>query len=89
VGPCSRYWYCPGRAEPVKAVCDRRATTSVNLLGERTREDDLDGTCPTVPESAAIGSMGTSGQDGAGRLTLKGQVVKHTHPYQNFPSGVV
>ena len=55
---------CPGRAEPVKAVCDRRTTASVNLPGERTREDGLDGTCPTVPELAAIGSMGTSGRDG-------------------------
>ena len=31
-----------GRSEPVKAVCDRRTTASVELLGERTREDGLD-----------------------------------------------
>ena len=31
-----------GRAEPVKAVCDRRTTASVDLPGERTREDGLD-----------------------------------------------
>jgi hypothetical protein len=49
---------CPGRTEPVKAVCDRRATASDELLGERAREDGLDRTCPAVPESAAIGSMG-------------------------------
>ena len=42
-----------------------RNPASVNLPGERTREDGLDGTCPTVPESAAIGGMGTSGQDGS------------------------
>jgi hypothetical protein len=46
----------PGRAEPVKAVSNRRATASVNLPGERTRKDDLDRTCPKVPEFAAIGS---------------------------------
>jgi hypothetical protein len=51
----------PGRPEPVKAVCDRRATAAVDLPGERTREDGLDGTCPTVPESAAIGGMDTTG----------------------------
>jgi hypothetical protein len=55
---------CPGRAEPVKAVRDRRATASDELPGERTREDGLDDrTCPAVPESAVIGGMGTSGQD--------------------------
>jgi hypothetical protein len=50
-----------GRSEPVKAVCDRRATASVKLPGERTREDDLDRTCPDQ-ELAAIGSRDTSGQ---------------------------
>ena len=50
------------RSEPVKAVCDRRATASVNLPGERTHEDDLDRTCP-AKEMAAIGSMDASGQD--------------------------
>ena len=50
-----------GRAEPVKPVCDHRATASVKLPGECTREDGLDRTCPRVPEMAAIGSMGTSG----------------------------
>jgi hypothetical protein len=62
VCPCSRCPIVRGRAEPVKAVCDRRATASVNLPGERTREDGLDRTCP--PKAvAAIGSMGTSGRD--------------------------
>ena len=50
-----------GRSEPVKAVCDRRATAPVKLPGERTREDDLDRTCPDQ-EMAAIGSGDTSGQ---------------------------
>ena len=54
---------CPGRTGSVKAVCDRRATASDELPGERTREDGLDRTCPTVPEFAAIGIMGTSGRD--------------------------
>ena len=60
---CSRCQHCPGRTEPVKAVCDRRATASVNLPGERTREDGLDRTCPKVPEMAAIGSRDTCGQN--------------------------
>jgi hypothetical protein len=34
------------RAEPVKAVCGRRAIAPMKLPGERTREDDLDRTCP-------------------------------------------
>jgi hypothetical protein len=38
----SRWRYCPRRAEPVNAVCDRRATASVELPGKRTREDDID-----------------------------------------------
>ena len=50
-----------GRSEPVKAVCGRRATTPVELPGERTREDDLDRTCPDL-ELAAIGNRDTSGQ---------------------------
>jgi len=50
-----------GRSEPVKAVCDRRTTASVELPGERTREDVLDRTCPDL-ELAAIGSRDTSGQ---------------------------
>ena len=50
-----------GRSEPVKAVCDRRATAPVELPGERTREDGLDRTCPDQ-EMAAIGSRDTSGQ---------------------------
>src|ERR1700729_2969307 len=50
-----------GRSEPVKAVCARRATAPVELPGERTREDDLDRTCPDQ-EMAAIGSRDTSGQ---------------------------
>jgi hypothetical protein len=50
-----------GRSEPVKAVCDRRATASVELPGERTREDSLDRTCPDQ-ELAAIGRRDTSGQ---------------------------
>ena len=50
-----------GRSEPVKAVCDRRTTASVELPGERTREDGLDRTCPDL-ELAAIGSRDTSGQ---------------------------
>jgi hypothetical protein len=58
-----------GRSEPVKAVCDRRATAPVELPGERTREDDLDRTRPDQ-EMAAIGSRDTSGQ---GPLTLKRQ----------------
>jgi len=58
-----------GRSEPVKAVCDRRATAAVELPGERTREDDLDRTCPDQ-EMAAIGSRDTSGQ---GPLTLECQ----------------
>ena len=52
--------------EPVKPACERRATASVKLHGSGTREDGLDRTCPAVPEFAAIGSMGTSGQDGPG-----------------------
>ena len=50
-----------GRPGPVKAVCDRRATAAVELPGERTREDDLDRTCPDLV-MAAIGSRDTSGQ---------------------------
>jgi hypothetical protein len=60
--PCPRCGIVQGRAEPVKAVCGRRTTAPVNLPGERTREDDLDRTCP-AKEVAAIGSMGTSGQN--------------------------
>ncbi len=40
--PCSRCGIVQGRSEPVKAVCDRRATASVELPGGGTREDDLD-----------------------------------------------
>ena len=50
------------RPEPVKLVCDRRTTAPVELPGERTREDDLDRTCPDK-ETAAIGSRDTSDQD--------------------------
>ena len=60
-----------GRSEPVKAVCDRRATAPVELPGECTREDGLDRTCPDQ-ELAAIGSRDTSGQES---LTLKRQEV--------------
>ena len=48
-----------GRSEPVKVVCDRRTTAPVELPGERTREDDLDRTCPDQ-EMAAIASRDTS-----------------------------
>ncbi len=58
-----------GRAEPVKAVCDRRTTAPAELPGERTREDGLDRTCPDL-ELAAIESRDTSGQ---GPLTLNRQ----------------
>lgn len=54
---------CPGRSEPVKPVCGRRATAPVKLRGARTREDGLDWTCP-AKEMAAIGSMDASGQAG-------------------------
>jgi hypothetical protein len=57
-------WIVRGRAEPVKAVCDRRTTAPVDLPGERTREDDLDRTCPDQ-EMAAIESKDTNGQDTA------------------------
>jgi len=50
-----------GRAEPVKAVCDRRPTGSVELPGQRTHEDGLDRTFPDLV-MAAIGSRDTSGQ---------------------------
>jgi hypothetical protein len=43
---CSRCGIVQDRAEPVKAVCGRRTTAPVKLPGERTREDDLDGTLP-------------------------------------------
>ncbi len=56
-----------GWTEPVKAVCDRRATAPVELPGERTREDGLDRTCP-AKEMAAIGSR-THAWPGA--LTLR------------------
>jgi hypothetical protein len=59
-----------GRSEPVKAVGDRRATASVELPGERTREDDLDRTCP-AQELAAIGSRDTSSLG----LIIKCQIV--------------
>jgi hypothetical protein len=59
--PCSRCGIVQGRAEPVKAVCDRRTTAPVKLPSARTREDDLDRTCP-AKEMAAIGSMDASGQ---------------------------
>jgi hypothetical protein len=60
---CSRCQNCPGRSEPVKAVCARRATAPVELPGEPiSREDDLDRTCPDQ-EMAAIGSRDTGGQD--------------------------
>jgi hypothetical protein len=67
--PCSRCRIVQGRSEPVKAVCDRRATAAVELPGERTREDDLDRSCPDR-EVAAIGSRDASGQ---GSLTLMRQ----------------
>jgi hypothetical protein len=60
---CSRCPIVRGRAEPVKAVCDCRTTAPVELPRSRTRKDGLDRTYP-VREMAAIGSMGTSGQDG-------------------------
>ena len=50
------------RPEPSRLVCDRRTTTPVELPGERTREDDLERTCPDQ-EMAAIGSRDTCGQD--------------------------
>jgi hypothetical protein len=40
--PCSRCGIVQGRPEPVKAVCARRTTAPGELVGERTREDDLD-----------------------------------------------
>jgi hypothetical protein len=58
--PCSRCGIVQGRSEPVKAVCDRRATAPVELPGERTREDDLDWIRP-AKEVAAIGRMERSG----------------------------
>ena len=61
VRPCSRCRIVRGRPEPVKAVCDRRATAPVKLPGERTREDSLDRTCPDL-ELAAIGSRDRCGQ---------------------------
>jgi hypothetical protein len=61
--PCSRWPIVQGRSEPVKAVCDRRATAPVELPGERTHEDGLDRTCP-AKVMAAIGSMDASGQAG-------------------------
>jgi hypothetical protein len=45
------------RSEPVKPICDRRATAPVKLHGECTREDGLDRTCPDL-ELAAIGRQG-------------------------------
>ena len=60
--PCSRCGIVQGRSEPVKAVCDRRATAPAKLRSERTREDDLDRTCP-AKVMAAIGSMGRKRQD--------------------------
>jgi hypothetical protein len=59
--PCSLCGIVQGRSEPVKAVCDRRTTAPVEVRGQRTREDDLDGTRPDQ-EMAAIGSRDTSGQ---------------------------
>ena len=50
--------------EPVKPVCDRRATASVKLHGLCTREDGLDRTRPS-PGSAAVGFGGGLRQDKA------------------------
>jgi hypothetical protein len=58
--PCSRRRIVRARPEPVKAVCDRRATAPVELPGERTHEAVLDRTCPDQ-EMAAIGSRDTGG----------------------------
>jgi hypothetical protein len=71
-----------GRSEPVKAVCDRRATAPVELPGERTHEDDLDRTCPDQ-EMAAIGSRDTSGQDG---MTLTVILQRHLSHACGWPS---
>ena len=60
--PCSRCRIVRCRAEPVKAVCDRRATAPAELPGGRTREDDLDRTSP-AQEVAAIGTRDMSGQE--------------------------
>ena len=59
--PFSRCQIVRGRSEPVKAVCDCRATAPVELPSERTREDGLDRTRPDQ-EMAAIESWDTSGQ---------------------------
>jgi hypothetical protein len=61
--PCSRCPIVRGRQNPSRPSVTAGQPRPVNLPGDRTREDGLDRTCPTVPELAAIGGMDASGQD--------------------------
>jgi len=74
--PCNRPEADSGvptrEAERQNRGMDRRTTAS----GERTREGDLDRTCP-AKEMAAIGSVDASGQD---RLTLMRQCAGSSLP---------
>jgi hypothetical protein len=66
--------------------CPGRARTRQERLRRRLRRSStLDRTCPKVPESAAIGSRGNSGQDGSDRLTLKRQLAGRPAAPRQWP----
>jgi hypothetical protein len=60
----------PGRAEPIKAVCDRRATASGDLPGNVHAKTAL-----TEPaRQSRSWQLSGHGREWSGRLTLKRQV---------------